>query len=118
TEYQAVVAVELIPRLGPDQSTGHPEVEEQDRAVGAGEEPLPAALRLLEPPAAEVSGHGFRVRVPQHSGVAHLRSLDSPAHRVSGQQAPEALDVREFWHRLPSRHAIIFDDSQSREVRP
>ena len=82
----------------PYEATGHPEVEQNRRAVCRGQQPLPAPGRLTEPSALKLIHEGRARQAPNHARVSNLDRRDPSTDDMSVEQTTEPLDVGQLGH--------------------
>src|SRR5439155_13843157 len=96
-EDQPVVAMPFGFVARPHQVPGHPEMEEQGGPVGPAHQPLPMAVRVVEPVAGESPLQHLDGGVPDDGGIG-----DDGGHRlarsVSAEGLAEVFDVWQFGH--------------------
>jgi len=98
-EQDAVVGLLRILGLRTHEAARHAEVHHERRAViGAGQQPLPAALGRGEPLALQRVRQAARADAVQHSGIAHLDAAHGLAGGAGLEHAAEAFYVGQLGH--------------------
>src|SRR5215212_580433 len=97
-EHDSVVGVAPLAAPHPLEQSRHPEVHQHPRLPHWSYQPLAVALRLAEALAAHGVAESPRRGALQHVAVQHLDRGDPLADGVGGEDAPEALHVRQLRH--------------------